>query len=94
MIGPAKIEGNEIAQWVLISNGNVVPRDNLIPLNVSYIQIPVGIKRIYTFDYLIRADRTMELLHQIHMNLRSNSNGNNTRMVMNIQGLFLILKTQ
>ena len=35
VLGPASGEGNEIAQWVLKANGNVVPRRTLRPLTVD-----------------------------------------------------------
>jgi len=35
VLGPAKGEGNEMAQWILKANGNVVPRRSLRPLNTA-----------------------------------------------------------
>ena len=37
VLGPAKTEGNEMAQWVLKSNGEVVPRRTHRPLNSEEI---------------------------------------------------------
>ena len=53
MNGPSKIEGDYMSQWVLKSNGIVVPRLALIPPNVSYIHGPVKINKRYDFDGLI-----------------------------------------
>ena len=36
-LGPAKGEGNEMAQWVLVSTGKVVPRRTVRPLRVAEI---------------------------------------------------------
>lgn len=38
VLGPARGEGNEMAQWVLKSNGNVVPRRTLRPLKPEEIR--------------------------------------------------------
>ena len=35
VLGPAKGEGNEMAQWILKANGNVVPRRTVRPLNTA-----------------------------------------------------------
>jgi hypothetical protein len=37
VLGPAKGEGNEMAQWILKANGNVVPRRSSRPLKVDEI---------------------------------------------------------
>ena len=35
VLGPAPGQGNEMCQWVLKANGNVVPRRSLCPLHVD-----------------------------------------------------------
>jgi hypothetical protein len=35
VLGPARTEGNEMAQWILKSNGEVVPRQSHRPLNTE-----------------------------------------------------------
>jgi hypothetical protein len=37
VLGPAKGEGNEMAQWILKANGNVVPRRYHRPLKIDEI---------------------------------------------------------
>ena len=37
VLGPAKGEGNEMAQWILKANGNVVPRRSMRPLNTEEV---------------------------------------------------------
>ena len=37
-LGPVKGEGSEMAQWVLVSTGKVVPRRTVRPLRVAEIQ--------------------------------------------------------
>ena len=54
VLGPAKGEGNEMAQWVLKANGRVVPRRTLRPLQVSEIHSPVEIGKRKVFDNLIK----------------------------------------
>ena len=53
VLGPAKGEGNEMAQWVLKANGNVVPRRTIRPLQVAELHSPTEIKKRDTFDALI-----------------------------------------
>ena len=53
VLGPARGEGNEMAQWVLKANGNVVPRRSLRPLQVAEIHSPVEAKKRKVFDELI-----------------------------------------
>ena len=57
VIGPAKVEGNDMDQCLLKTNGTVVPRRIWITLNVAEIHSPVKIKKIYTFDFLIERIR-------------------------------------
>ena len=54
VFGPTKGEGNDMAQWLLKANGNIVPIRTLIPLNVVDIHSPVKINKIDTFDVLIK----------------------------------------
>ena len=53
VLGPASGEGNEMCQWVLKANGNVVPRRSLRPLQVDENHSPVEAKKRETFDALI-----------------------------------------
>ena len=53
VLGPAKGEGNEMAQWILKSNGNVVPRRSLRPLTVSETASETEQKKRETFTALI-----------------------------------------
>ena len=53
VLGPAKGEGNEMAQWILKANGNVVPRRTLRPLNEAEISSEIEIKKRLLYDSLI-----------------------------------------
>ena len=53
VLGPARGEGNEMAQWVLKANGKVVSRRSCRPLSVAEIHSPVEIKKREVFDALI-----------------------------------------
>ena len=53
VLGPAKGAGNEMAQWILKANGNVVPRRSSRPLTVAEIHSPTEIKKRNIFDGLI-----------------------------------------
>lgn len=53
VLGPSSGEGNEMAQWVLKANGNVVPRRTLRPLTVDEQYSPTEQKKRETFDSLI-----------------------------------------
>jgi hypothetical protein len=53
ILGPAKGEGNEMAQWVLKSNGNVVPRRTLRLLKVEDLNSETEIRSYNLFDSLI-----------------------------------------
>ena len=54
VLGPARGAGNEMAQWILKTNGRVVPRRSLRPLKVDEIHSPVEIKEREVFDDLIK----------------------------------------
>ena len=54
VLGPAKGEGNEMAQWVLKANGRVAPRRTLRPLQVSEMHSPAEIGKRKVFDNLIK----------------------------------------
>jgi hypothetical protein len=45
VLGPAKGEGNEMAQWILKANGNVVPRRTLRSLNTAELHSPTEAKK-------------------------------------------------
>ena len=53
VLGPAKGEGNEMAQWVLKGNGNVVPRRTLRLLRVEELNSKTEIRGRNLFDLLI-----------------------------------------
>jgi hypothetical protein len=53
VLGPAKGEGNEMAQWILKANGNVVPRRSSRPLKVDELHSATEIKKRAIFDGLI-----------------------------------------
>ena len=53
ILGPAKGEGNEMAQWVLKGNGNVVPRRTARPLTVAENHSATELKKRGTFDALV-----------------------------------------
>ena len=53
ILGPARGEGNEMAQWVLKANGNVVPRRTHRPLRVAELHSPSEEKKRQVFDALI-----------------------------------------
>ena len=53
ILGPAKGEGNEMAQWVLKANGNVVPQCTARPLTVAETHSTTELKKRGTFDALV-----------------------------------------
>jgi hypothetical protein len=53
VLGPARGEGNEMAQWVLTSRGTVVPRRSQRPLKVDEVHSEVEQKKREIFDQLI-----------------------------------------
>ena len=53
VLGPAKGAGNEMAQWILKANGNVVPRRSSRPLKVDELHSPTEIKKREIFNGLI-----------------------------------------
>ena len=53
VLGPARGEGNEMAQWVLKANGNVIPRRTVRPLQVAEIHSETEKKKRKLFDELI-----------------------------------------
>jgi hypothetical protein len=53
ILGPAKGEGNEMAQWVLKANGKVVPRRTCRPLTVAETHSDQEKKKRTIFDGLI-----------------------------------------
>jgi hypothetical protein len=53
VLGPAKGEGNEMAQWILKENGNVVPRRSQQPLKVDEFHSSTEMKKREIFDGLI-----------------------------------------
>jgi hypothetical protein len=52
-LGPAKGEGNEMAQWTLKANGDVAPRRSSRPLKVDEIHSATELKKRMIFDGLI-----------------------------------------
>ena len=53
VLGPAKGAGNEMAQWILKVNGNVISRCSSRPLTVDEIHSPTEIKKGEIFNALI-----------------------------------------
>ena len=53
VLGPARSEGNEMAQWVLKANGKVVPRRSLQPLTIAEQHSAVEHKKRDVFDALV-----------------------------------------
>ncbi len=53
VLGPARGEGNEMAQWILKANGKVVPRRSSRPLTVAEVHSPTEIRKRSIFDGLI-----------------------------------------
>ena len=53
VLGPARGKGNEMAQWILKANGNIVPRHSHCPLQVAEINSPMEAKKCKWFDNLI-----------------------------------------
>jgi len=53
ILGPARGEGNEMAQWILKANGEVVPRRTHRPLHVAELHSPEEIKKRDLFDKLV-----------------------------------------
>jgi len=53
ILGPAIGMGNEMCQWVLKANGNVVPRRSVQPLTVAELNCPIEKQRREIFDQLI-----------------------------------------
>ena len=53
VLGPARGEGNELSQWVLKSNGNVVPRRTVRALQLDEIHSDTEKRKRDVFDALI-----------------------------------------
>lgn len=53
VLGPARGEGNDMAQWVLKANGNVVPRRSVRALHTAELHSPSEVKKRQVFDELI-----------------------------------------
>ena len=53
VLGPAKGEGNEMAQWILNSKGKVIPRRSVRPLLASELSSDVEQKKRDIFDQVI-----------------------------------------
>ena len=54
VLGPARGIGNEMCQWILQSNGKVIPRCTLQPLNTAELHSPSEQLKQVTFDTSIR----------------------------------------
>ena len=54
VLGPARGEGNKMAQWVLKANGNVLPRCSLQPLQVSEMHRPSEVQKHKFLNHLIK----------------------------------------
>ena len=55
VLGPARGQGNEMCQWILKSNGKVVPRRSLRPLTTAELHSPIEIQRRKVFERLIQS---------------------------------------
>ena len=53
VLGPAKGEGSDMAQWILKANGRVVPRRNAVPLSITQMKSETEDKKRTMFDQLI-----------------------------------------
>jgi hypothetical protein len=53
VLGPATGAGNEMSQWILKSNGHVVPRRTVRPLRVEELHSPEELRKREIFDALI-----------------------------------------
>lgn len=53
VLGPSRGEGNEMSQWILKSNGQVVPRRSHRPLQIDELHSEVEQKKRELFDQLI-----------------------------------------
>ena len=53
VLGPARGEGNEMSQWILKANGQVVPSSSHRPLTVAELHSDVDVKKREFFDKLI-----------------------------------------
>ena len=53
VLGPSRGEGNEMAQWVLKANGNVVPRRTLRPLQTAELHSETEKRKRIIFNTLI-----------------------------------------
>ena len=54
-LGPAENAGNQMAQWILKSNGRVIPCRTCRPLKEDEINNPIEIRKRKLFDELVRA---------------------------------------
>jgi hypothetical protein len=91
VLGPAKGEGNEMAQWMLKANGQVVPRRSSRPLKVDEIHSVTEIKKREIFDGLTLPSTRRNLL-----NLRTptTTSSKSMRTRMNRRGLCPTLRTR
>ena len=62
VLGPAKGEGNEMAQWILKANGNVVPLRSSRPLKTDEVHSEKEQAKRKVFDDLI--ERRWGHVHQ------------------------------
>eukprot|EP00957_Ditylum_brightwellii_P122404 9333716-Ditylum_brightwellii.AAC.2 len=53
VLGPAKGEGNEMAQWIMKGNGNVVLHQTLRLLNLEKLKSKIKIRSYNLFDLMI-----------------------------------------
>ena len=54
VLGPARGAGNEMAPWIIKTNGRVVPRRSLRHLKADELHSPVELKKTDVFDELIK----------------------------------------
>eukprot|EP00957_Ditylum_brightwellii_P027992 2114558-Ditylum_brightwellii.AAC.1 len=53
VLGPAKGEGNKMAQWAMKCNVNLLPYQTMRPLNVEELNSKAKIRSYKLFDSLI-----------------------------------------
>ena len=63
VLGPARGEGNEMAQWVLKANGYVVPRRTIRPLKPEEVRSEEEAKKRAIFDALVEKKHGSSLIH-------------------------------
>ena len=83
ILGPAKGEGNKMAQWVLKANGQVVPRRTARPLKFEETHYPVETKK-WSILYALIERRWGTAMKSPNLPVKQlTTNGKNLKMMMN-----------